>query len=69
MRITEALLYLPFRGLNPTLEVECASPYCDKKVTLATAAAFPALHRDGQTRIAFFCNEACLTATMTCGSC
>jgi hypothetical protein len=58
MRSHEALQYLPPRGLPPTLEVECASAHCGKRMMLAHAVAFPALI-DGSVLMAFFCSERC----------
>ena len=69
MRATEALQYLPARGLNPTLEVDCSSAYCSHKVQLAHALAYPALYNDGTVKMSFWCSEGCLTAVMTAGRC
>jgi hypothetical protein len=58
MRPTEAVQYLPQRGLNPLMEVACAATHCTNHFTLAKGAAFPA--RNGEEIfMAFFCSELC----------
>jgi hypothetical protein len=59
MRLTDALQYLPQRGLSPLLEVDCASMHCKNRFVLANAVAFPA-RRGDEVFIAFFCSDLCL---------
>jgi hypothetical protein len=68
MRQTDALQYLPQRGLSPHLEIECMSPHCTKKFTLSVAVAFPACFDDTVT-MAFFCSEACYLAAIPPDAC
>ena len=69
MRAHEAIQYLPFRKLDPCIEVDCASGYCGNKVQLARAIAYPALFTDGSVKMAFWCSEGCLTTVMCGGRC
>ena len=68
MKNDEALLYLPHRGLPPTLEVECASQQCANKFQLAHGFAYQAWC-ENQVITAFFCSRACYLQAIPCKQC
>jgi hypothetical protein len=68
MRPTEAVQYLPQRGLHPLMEVECAGTHCPNCFMLGDATAFPA--RFGEdVYMAFFCSEICYLAEISPNQC
>jgi hypothetical protein len=69
MRIHEALLYLPHRGLDPLAVIECQAPNCDRDVQLAQAVAFPARVADEGLKMAFFCSEECYLGAVPACAC
>lgn len=59
MRMHEALLYLPHRGINPLARMECSMPGCSNKFLVAEAVAFPGTAGGDEVAMFFFCSEVC----------
>ncbi len=72
MRMHEALLYLPIRGISPLARTECSMPGCSAKFIIANGVAFPGTSGGEEVSMFFFCSEECYLAgipTATCPRC
>ncbi len=59
MRAHEAMLYLPFRGIDSRTRTTCSASQCDNKFIVANGYAFPGTSGGEDVHIFFFCSEEC----------
>ncbi len=59
MKMHEAMLYLPIKGINPLAMAECCAPNCTNKYVVAKGFAFPGTAGGEQVSMFFFCSTSC----------
>lgn len=66
MHTNEALLYLPLRGIDPSLRVKC--PLCSTPFVLAKGKAHAA-QNNGEHFMAFVCSDECFLEKVPISCC